>query len=102
MLGRNHTGRNTGDQGVAVVFVSGDEYPKSGQKVRFDAISVQAPAALMTGMSAGSLTLKDSEIATFAESIKFAVCVPKRLLARTIIARNFEPTSAQDPALTAA
>ena len=68
-----------------------------GQKVRFDAMSVQAPAALMTAMPSGPLTLTGAEIATFAESIKFAACVPQRLLARTIIARNFEPTGAQDP-----
>ncbi len=73
-----------------------------GQKVLFDPMSVQAPVGLMTDMPSGSMTLTDAEIATFAESIKFAACVPKRLLARTIIARNFEPTGAQDPALTAA
>ncbi|MGB5065145.1 MAG: hypothetical protein WBQ37_15520 [Candidatus Competibacter sp.] len=72
------------------------------QKVRFDAMSVQAPAALMTGMPSGSLTLTEAEIATFAESIKFAACVPRELLARTIITRNFEATVARDPALFAA
>jgi len=34
--------------------------------------------------------LTDAEIATFAESVKFAECVPQGLLARTIVARNFE------------
>ena len=73
-----------------------------GQKVRFDAMSVQAPAALMTPLAPGPLTLTDAEIATFAESIKFAGCLPRGLLARTIIARNFEATATQVPALTAA
>ncbi len=73
-----------------------------GRKVRFDAMSVQAPAALMIGMPSGSLTLTDAEITTFAESIKFAACVPRELLAHTIITRNFEATVARDPALFAA
>ena len=73
-----------------------------GQKVRFDAMSVQAPAALMTPLTPGPLTLTDAEIATFAESIKFAGCLPRGLLVRMIIARNFEATATQVPALTAA
>jgi ATP-dependent Lhr-like helicase len=62
----------------------------SGQKIRFDALSVQAAAALLSGPSSASLTLSESEIAAFAASIKFAACVPRELLARTIVARNFD------------
>lgn len=61
-----------------------------GQKVRFDALSVQAPASLLIDAVPEQLTLSDAELATFAESVKFAGCVPPLLLSRTIIARNFE------------
>jgi len=66
-----------------------------GRRVRFDALSVQAPASLMTGASPEPLVLTDVEIAAFAESIKFADCVPRGLLTRTIVARNFETAAAQ-------
>ena len=61
-----------------------------GQKVRFDALSVQAPASLLIDAVPGQLTLSDAEIETFAESVKFAGCVPPVLLSRTIFAKNFE------------
>lgn len=61
-----------------------------GQKVRCDAMSVHAPASLLADAAPGQLTLTDAEIATFAESVKFAECVPQALLKRTIVARNFE------------
>ena len=61
-----------------------------GQKVRFDALSVQAPASLLIDAAPRQLTLSDAEIATFAESVKFAGCVPPVLLSRTILAKNFE------------
>jgi hypothetical protein len=60
-------------------------------------MSVQAPAALTTDMPSGSVMLTDAEIATFAESIKFAACVPGELLVRTIVARNFEATVVRVP-----
>ena len=66
----------------------------SGQKVRFDALSVHAPPSLLTDAAQGQLTLTDAEIATFAESVKFAACVPQGLLTRTIVARSFEATGA--------
>jgi hypothetical protein len=53
-------------------------------------MSVHAPASLLADAAPGQLTLTDAEIATFAESVKFADCVPKRLLAQTILAREFE------------
>ncbi len=61
-----------------------------GQKVRFDAMSVNAPASLLADAGRGDLKLTDAEIATFAESVKFAECVPRGLLNRTIVARNFD------------
>ncbi len=67
-----------------------------GQKVRFDAVSVHAPAALLIEPTPGPLTLTDTELATFAESVKFAECVPRGLLARTILAREFQTTSPRD------
>jgi ATP-dependent Lhr-like helicase len=68
-----------------------------GQKVRFDAISIQAPASLLADALPGQLTLTDAEIATFAESVKFAECVPRGLLTRTIVARNFESPIRWEP-----
>ncbi len=65
-----------------------------GHKVRFDAMSVHAPASLLADAAPGQLTLTDAEIATFAESVKFAECVPCGLLKRTVLARNFESISA--------
>ena len=37
--------------------------------------------------------LVTAEIAAFHEAIKFADCVPRELLSRTIVARSFEMTS---------
>ena len=68
-----------------------------GQKVRFDAMSVHAPASLLADAVPGQLTLTDAEIATFAESVKFAECVPRGLLTRTIVARNFESPIRWEP-----
>jgi ATP-dependent Lhr-like helicase len=63
-----------------------------GQKVKFDAISVQAPTASFAhGYGSGaSSQLTLSEVATFAEGIKFAPCVPEGLLATTVQTRCFE------------
>jgi ATP-dependent Lhr-like helicase len=68
-----------------------------GQKVRFDALSVQAPASRLIDAAPRQLTLSDAEIATFAESVKFAGCVPPGLLTRTIVARHFESTTLWEP-----
>jgi len=46
----------------------------------------------LTDAAQGQLALTDAEIATFAESVKFAECVPRGLLTRTIVGRNFEMT----------
>lgn len=61
-----------------------------GAKVRFDALSVQAPVAALPAALPESLALTDDELAVFRDSIKFVDCLPQQLLARTILARNFE------------
>lgn len=62
-------------------------------KVRFDALSVQAPVAALAATLPGRIDLTGNELAAFQEAIKFADCVPRQLLSRTIVARNFEVTS---------
>jgi ATP-dependent Lhr-like helicase len=62
-------------------------------KVRFDAFSVQAPVAALPATLPERIDLTGDELAAFHESIKFADCVPRQLLSRTIVARNFEVTS---------
>lgn len=65
-----------------------------GQKVRFDSMSVNAPAAMLVDASLATLTLTDSETGAFADAVKFFECVPTDLLKRTITARNFELSNA--------
>lgn len=62
-----------------------------GARVKFDALSVQAPAAaLHLGLCRGTtLSLTSEEQRTFADGIKFASAVPSDLLCQTILARNF-------------
>jgi ATP-dependent Lhr-like helicase len=57
-------------------------------------MSVHAPASLLIDAAQRQLTLGDEEISTFAESVKFAECVPRGLLTRTIVSRNFETIAA--------
>lgn len=61
-----------------------------GAKVRFDALSVQAPVAALATTLPERIELTADEIAAFRESIKLAECVPRQLISRTIVARNFE------------
>ena len=61
-----------------------------GTKVRFDALSVQAPIAPLHAVLPESLALSDDELTALRDSIKFADCVPQQLLTRTMIARHFE------------
>lgn len=70
-------------------------------KVRFDGLSVQAPVAPLPDSPLGHIDLTDDEIAAFQESIKFAECVPRQLLSRTVVARSFETAVGPDPALFA-
>jgi len=62
----------------------------NGQKVRFDAMSVDAPPSLFAENKRDQINLTNEEITAFAESIKFSECVPITLLIRTIVARNFD------------
>lgn len=59
-------------------------------KVKFDALSVQAPLSLLTPAWTEPLVLTDNEVSLFAESIKFSACLPRNLLEQTILARSFE------------
>ena len=61
----------------------------NGLKVQFDAMSINAPPALLIEEKQSSFRLTDEEVAVFSDSIKFSECVPSNLLLRTIIARNF-------------
>jgi ATP-dependent Lhr-like helicase len=61
-----------------------------GKKIRFDALSVQMPASLIVGVRGQPFTLTDTQVANFAETIKFSGCVPQGLLTRTILAREFD------------
>lgn len=65
-----------------------------GSRVRFDALSVQAPVSAPTATAREHIDLTAEELEAFHDSIKFADCVPRQLLTRTILARNFEVTSA--------
>ena len=58
--------------------------------MKFDALSVQAPLSLLTSAPGAPIDLADDELEAFAESIKFASCLPRSLLAETIMARAFE------------
>lgn len=60
-----------------------------GQKVRFDALSIHAPASLIRDAEIYSLILSDTEITNLSETIKFSACVPRNLLGRAIVAREF-------------
>ena len=61
----------------------------NGLKVQFDAMSINAPPAVLIEEKQSSFRLTDEEVAVFSDSIKFSECVPSNLLLRTIIARNF-------------
>lgn len=59
-------------------------------KVRFDALSVQAPISGQTAVLPQRIDLTAGELATLREGIKFSDCLPDDLVARTIVARQFE------------
>lgn len=67
----------------------------AGKRVKFDALSVQVPAALLasTGGKEEGVKLSPEEAGQLADGIKFADCVPLELLLRTILARLFVPNS---------
>ena len=62
----------------------------AGAKVRFDALSVHAPASMLTAVCSDAVTLTDDELAAFGKTIKFAGCLPRNLLCETVVARAFE------------
>jgi ATP-dependent helicase Lhr and Lhr-like helicase len=62
----------------------------AGNKVKFDALSVQAPAPMLEAVTIDAVALTDDELAVFAETIKFSDCLPRSLLAKTVVARAFE------------
>lgn len=62
----------------------------TGAKTRFDALSIQAPAAALCAALPERVDLTSDEVEIFRESIKFSDCVPQQLLARMIALRNFE------------
>lgn len=58
------------------------------EKIRFDPLSVQA--AVVASPSDSFRPLDDEEVANYSESVKFASCLPRPLLVRTILARHFD------------
>ena len=62
----------------------------SASKVKFDALSVQAPLAQLEPASGSVLDLTEDELGSFAEAIKFSACLPRTLLAETVKARSFD------------
>lgn len=62
----------------------------TGTKVKFDALSVQAPASLLAPAKGTRLELTDDELSVFEETIKFSSCLPRSLLGETVVARAFE------------
>lgn len=63
----------------------------AGKRVKFDALSVQAPAASLLSQNGGEADVKltADEVELLAEGIKFSACVPAKLLGRAIAARLF-------------
>jgi ATP-dependent Lhr-like helicase len=62
----------------------------AGDKVKFDALSVQAPASMLDRPSDQAIELTDDELSSFAESVKFSTCIPRHLLVDTVVVRAFE------------
>ncbi len=64
---------------------------RNGERSRFDALSVFAPAAALTSQTFNdpAFKLTDAELASFSEGIKFAKCVPLSLMRRTVTSRMF-------------
>lgn len=95
----NFTSRPEGNQTRTWTFAGTKEnrtYARAassqGVSVKFDALSVQAPAAEFASIGSKKriLELTDKELLDFSEAIKFASCVPVELLYRTIVCRYFK------------
>ena len=54
----------------------------TGNKVRFDALSVQAPVSALTAVTSEGVALTDDELAAFAEAVKFSGCLPRKATRR--------------------
>ena len=63
----------------------------AGKRVKFDALSVQAPAASLVSQNGGEADVKltEDEVEQLAEGIKFADCVPPDLMRQTVVCRFF-------------
>lgn len=72
----------------------------AGSKVKFDALSVQAAASLLSPGATHSVILTDDELGVFAETVKFSGCLPQSLLAQTVIARTFEASALPLPMIS--
>lgn len=62
----------------------------AGNKVKFDALSVQAPISLLEPVPSEPIGLNDEELETFSDTIKFSSSLPRHLLSETVYARAFE------------
>lgn len=62
-----------------------------GKRIKFDALSVEAPAAALQleERDDSFLKLTEAELAVLSEGVKFASCVPLSLRRRTIVCRLF-------------
>lgn len=63
---------------------------RGGSRVRFDALSVQAPTSLLDDSMSPDALLSDQELAEFAEAMKFSACLPRNLLEESVLARSFQ------------
>jgi len=61
-----------------------------GPRIRFDALSVQAPLAAVSTLPPDGEALNAGELAEFQEAIKFTECLPSALVSRAVIARFFD------------
>jgi hypothetical protein len=61
--------------------------------VKFDALCVQAAVSELAVTADDPVGLTADELSRFSDSIKFAACLPRELLAKAIAAREFESVS---------
>lgn len=61
-----------------------------GNKIKFDALGVQAMPAMFEHSGSAFAELNADELAIFSEAIKFAACLPPSLLAKSIQSRFFD------------
>ena len=61
-----------------------------GNKIKFDALGVQAMPAMFEHSGSAFAELNADDLAIFSEAIKFAACLPPSLLAKSIQSRFFD------------